>query len=95
MNPTLFDLAPHPRHRWSDPDTSRAAAQSVTPGRTETQIEDAIGRYGPMTADELCQRLPTVYPATLKSALARARVEDSGLRRPSLRGRPQTVWRLS
>jgi hypothetical protein len=91
---TLFDLGPHPRARSGDPQTSLDAARSISPGRTEAQIEQVLARFGPLTADELCQKLPTVYPPSLKSALARARVEDSGLRRPSLRGRSQIVWRL-
>lgn len=101
MNQTaLFDLAPHPRHRHTDPDTSAQAAASVTPGRTEKAILDqfAMCFFG-MTDDELAKALVPMYAPTVKTCRSRlsnaGRLIDSGRRRPSDRGRDQIVWVLN
>jgi hypothetical protein len=51
-----------------------------------------------MTDDEIAARLPTCYPPTVKSARSRLSGQgllvDSGVRRPSVRGRDQIVWKL-
>lgn len=94
---TLFETAPHPRARAADTQTALDAAKSVTPGRTETLILDLFARERcGMTADEVSARLPQCYPPTAVSALSRLSkaglLVDSGVRRPSIRGRSQTVW---
>ena len=103
---TLWDTVPHPRARAVDTQTALDAARSITPGRTERQILDAFHREGyrkprhlrGFTDDELCAWMPTLYPPTVKSARSRLTnqglLEDSGERRPSIRGRDQIVWRL-
>lgn len=92
---TLFDLAPLPRWRSTDPDTSRHAAEGVT-GRTEQLIVAVFDTCNNLSDDELCARLPDLYPPTVKTARSRltkaGRLVDSGMRRPSIRGRDQVVW---
>ena len=105
MQATLFD-APAGKVRHSDPVTSLEAARSITPGRTERLILEAFHREGyrkprhlrGFTDDELCTWMPTLHSPTVKSARSRLSnqglLEDSGERRPSIRGRDQIVWRL-
>lgn len=97
INQSSGDRSPLPRHRVSDPDTSRAAAESVDPKPAETAILAEFDRFGMLNDDELCQQLPEFYPPTIRTArsrLAKAGVlVDSGTRRPSLRGRQMTVWK--
>ena len=108
MQTALFHLSPHPRHRMTDPETAVNAAASITPGRTEQHILDAFAKLGyrkprhqvGFTDDELVRWFAgTIYGPTLKTArrrLARdGRLRDSGLRRPSDRGRDQIVWVLN
>lgn len=102
---SLFDAPAHTRARVSDPQTSLDAARSITPGRTERLILDLFHRephawfMGGMTDDEIAYRLPTCHPPTVKSArsrlAARGFLVDTGVRRPSARGRDQIVWRLA
>lgn len=89
----LFD-APGGRVRHHDPATSVAAARSVKPGALEQRIRTLIASCGPMTADELVERMPDVYPPTAKSAISRAGLRATGTTRPSKRGREQIVWGL-
>ncbi len=90
---TLFDTEPAGRVRHSDPQTSVDAARSVTED-IPALVRDALARYGPMTADELCEKIPRFGPS-VKSAIARAGVVDSGVKRPSRTGRASIVWRLA
>ena len=82
--------------RRSDPPTSRAAAASVNAGAVETLILEAFDQFGALTADELCDVLDGPFPPTVKSALSRLKnagcLKDSGMRRPSNRGRLMVVW---
>ena len=88
--------------RISDPDTATAAAQSITPGRTErlllAMFKSNRFQVG-YTDDELCSEIRGAHPPTLKTARSRLSkaglLEDSGLRRQSNRGRAQIVWRLA
>ena len=92
---TLFDLPPHPRHRRTDPDTSKHAARSVSP-RTEQLIEAIFAGGGRFTDDELADALRDHYKPTVVSARSRLAkrgvLKDSGQRRLSARGREQVVW---
>lgn len=101
--PDLFSVAPerpvedvHGLARTTDPITSRMAARTIT-GRTENEILALFVEHGPMTADEVCERYPK-YPPTIKTALSRLvgheLIEDSGILRPSGRGRASIVWAL-
>ena len=92
--------------RIGDPSTSDAAAASITPGRTERQIIAAFKNHRAMTGEGLCddelarvlQFTHLLHGPTVKSARSRLTkaglLVDSGLRRPSSRGRDQIVWRL-
>lgn len=42
---------------WTEPTTSRDAAQSIDAGTLRAIVLDAIERFGPMTADECAERL--------------------------------------
>lgn len=95
MNQTaLFDLAPHPRHRHTDPDTSRAAAANAE--NVEHLIRAIFQGGGNYTDDELAAALPDHHPPTVKTARSRLSgrglLVDTGMRRPSQRGREMIVW---
>lgn len=101
-NPTLFDMSPHPRHRHTDPDTSRAAARAQQPSALEAEIVRTFQLHRPtigLTDDQLCRLLPDRYAPTVKTArsrLTRAGVlVDTGARQRSNRGRDMCVWRLA
>lgn len=84
--------------RWRDPDTSHAAALSVNAAHVEGMILDVFSGLA-LTDDELCARLPHLHAPTVKTARSRlthrAVLIDTGLRRPSNRGRAQIVWRTA
>lgn len=83
-----------PNWRTTDPDTSRAAGAKQR-GGAEAAILALDWPPEGLTADEVCERLPEHYDATLKSALSRLHPEhlrDSGRREPSRRGALQIVW---
>ncbi len=96
-----------PRARNTDPDTSHQAAASVatdTVTRTQALILEALRAHGPLTDEQLCQRIAQVerkYLAvsgirTRRSELVKAgRVIDTGDRQPMLSGRPAIVWGLA
>lgn len=90
-------LFAQPRARHSDPETSHAAAQAQT-GRAESYILDVFAKHGPLTDDEVCEHLRDWYSPTVKTARSRLTrrglLVDSGERRPSVRSRPQIVWRM-
>ena len=97
--PTLFD-APGAGVRHDDPVTSVVAARSITPGKTERMILEVFlrERY-PLTATEVCERLPDCYGPTVVSALARLHtryelIAATGAEKLSPRGRPETCWKL-
>ena len=90
--------------RIGDPETSDAAAASITPGRTEAavllafEINRNMGGTG-LTDDELMAILPpTAYKPTFVTARSRLSkaglLVDSGKRGVSARGRSQIAWRL-
>lgn len=95
--------------RNTDPDTSHAAAASVTRDtRTETQraLVRLLRRYGPMTDAELAERYylatkgqPACSPSglrTRRSELVRdGFVVDTGKRRTLNSGRKAIVWGLA
>jgi hypothetical protein len=91
---TLFD-APAGRVRHTDPRSSVIAAQKQR-GGAEQAILDVLTVYGPMHADAICAHRPTIYPPTLRSALARLNKNDrivwTGDHADSDRGCPQMVW---
>ncbi len=98
---TLFDSpvvrdTPVGEWRRTDPATSVEAAKRIT-GRTERLVLEVFPERPDWTADELVHRLPTVFPATLKSALSRLAnhllIEPTGTTRLSDRGFAMTVYR--
>lgn len=42
---------------WTEPTTSKDAAQSIDAGTLRAIVIDALERFGPMTADECAERL--------------------------------------
>lgn len=82
--------------RLFDPDTSYKAAQVIGKG-VENAVYSAYCCFD-LTDDELCATRPDFYGPTLKSARSRLAKRgiliDSGLRRPSNRGRDQIVWAM-
>ena len=98
---TLFDESPHPRHRHTDPDTSRSAAAAQHSSALEIeilQVFHADGGRG-LTDDELAAVLRHRYGPTVKTARSRLAshgiVTDTGQRRHSNRGRLMAVWALA
>ncbi len=100
--PGLFDV---PRSRWSDPATSRQAAESVSLKKvTEVQRRILGCLIRPLTDDELVARVQDLSPEQRSSPQSiRSRraelvrlglVVDSGITRPSQYGKAATVWRL-
>ena len=91
--------------RMTDPDTSVAAAASITPGRTEAAILDGfrrqravVARIGGDEADEgytddelVAQMAPEHYSPTVKSA--RSRLSNAGLLVDSGTRRPSSRGR--
>lgn len=96
-----------PRARNTDPRTSHNAAASVatdTVTRTQALILEALQASGPLTDEQLCQRIADVEckPVsvsgirTRRSELVTAgRVIDTGRRQPTLTGRSAIVWSLA
>lgn len=83
--------------RLFDPDTSQAAAASVNSAAAEAAILEQFDLFAYLTDDELCAVLDDAYPPTVKSARSRLTkaglLTDTGLRRPSNRGRQMIVWK--
>lgn len=94
MTPDQLTL---PTARRSDPHTSHQAARSVGDGVWPVVLQ-AFRTWGPMTGDELCDKLPDLYAPTIKSCRSRLRnqgwIEPTAYTRPSARGREQIVWAL-
>lgn len=98
---TLFDSTLNPRHRRTDPDTSRAAAAAQKPAALEAEIVRVFeidGGRG-LTDDELARVLGARYSPTVKTARSRLTkrgvLVDTGQRRLSNRGRLMAVWQLA
>lgn len=95
-HPSLFPTAPAGRVRHTDPETSVAAARRA--GGARTAILEAFRDHGPMTDDQLCDRLPTMYGPTVKTARSRLTGEgflvSTGRTAPSRRRCEQIVWVL-
>ena len=96
-----------PRARNTDPTTSHNAAASVatdTVTRTQALILEALRAHGPLTDEQLCQRIADVERKpvsvsgirTRRSELVTAgRVIDTGRRQPTLTGRSAIVWSVA
>lgn len=98
--PALFETA---HARRTDPETSHAAAASVTDLRTRQQaVLSALWQLGPVTDEVLVEKYPTLWPGLPQSPSGiRTRrselcdlglVEWSGLKRPLASGRAARVW---
>lgn len=101
-HPPLFDV---PRKRWSDPETSRQAAESVSLSKvSDLQRRILAALIRPLTDEQLIARIRELWPdqrvspQSVRSRRAelvrRGLVADSGLRRPTQYGSTATVWRL-
>lgn len=87
-----------PAARRTDPETSHQAAESVPAGAVEARVLAMFRLFQALTDDELADQLPEHHPPTTKSARSRLSkagvLFDSGMRRPSNRGRQMIVWEL-
>lgn len=99
MSPTQLELFNAPKARSTDPETSKAAAESVEAWVQDDALLCKFAKHGPLNDDELAAVCPSWYPPTLKSS--RSRLSKRGLlvptgeKRPSNRGKPMQVWRLA
>lgn len=96
-----------PRARNTDPATSHQAAATITLSTvTDTQrmILDALQAHGPLTDEQLCQRIAEIERKpvsvsgirTRRSELAAdGRVIDTGDRQPTRAGRQAIVWGIA
>lgn len=93
------ETSPIPRHRLTDPETSRIAARRAAGRGVEQAILDVFGQHWELTDDELVRLLPDRNPPTVKSARSRlvrsGHLQNTGRIRTSSRGCPMTVWRLA
>jgi len=100
MTDQQLDLwSPRSHARRRDPETSHAAAESVT--RSAKALMEVIWRslatLGPATFSELADRTglePQQVWKRLSDLRDEERIEPSGLTRPGRSGRRQTVWRV-
>ena len=93
-----------PRARTTDPATSHAAAASVTDGqvnRMKGRILEAYRLHGPMTDEQLCQRVcdAVAEPVSVSGIRTRrselvteGRVYDTDTGRVTMSGRMAIVW---
>jgi hypothetical protein len=101
---TLFDA----RARSTDPETSWAAARSITPDAlraNQSAVLQVLGKYGPMTDEQLadeyarCDWFAPQSPSGLRTRRHELQelglVEDSGERARLRSGRQAIVWRAS
>lgn len=88
-----------PRARRADPPTSRAAAAAQRGGVPRAIVAVLNDVRGGLTDDALCDRLPDLHPATVKTARSRLAksglVVDTGRTARSHRGCDMTIWRLN
>jgi hypothetical protein len=96
-----------PRARNTDPTTSHQAAATITrTAVTDTQrmVLDALQAHGPLTDEQLCQRIAEVErkPVSVSGVRTRrselvtdGRVIDTGDRQPTRAGRQAIVWGLA
>lgn len=82
-----------PLSRSTDPETSRNAAPH-DPKATEAAILRVL--QGPLTAEEIADRLPELRKDSVITAVSRLKnagmVRDTGEKRLSSAGRPRIVW---
>jgi hypothetical protein len=102
---SLFDTAPHPRWRSSDPQTSVDAALSITPDalrENQVAVLNVLRLYGPLTDEGIAAWYgdrPKQSPSGLRTRRHELQelglVEDSGKRARLRSGRQAIVWRAS
>jgi len=96
-----------PRARNTDPTTSHQAAASVatdTLTHTQALILEALRAHGPLTDEQLCQRIAEVERKPVSVSGIRTRrselvtagcVVDTGERRQTATGRQAIVWSVA
>jgi len=96
FNADCREVRPEPPHRGGDTQVEAATRIRKSVGNLERMVLDALQTYGPATNDELVKHtgisLQTICARvwTLRKHLGL--IEDSGLRRPSSKGRAAIVW---
>ncbi len=105
MKETL-PLFPHAHARREDPETSKAAARSLTPqalGKQQALVLGFFEEYGPMADTQLVSAVYragiTASPSGLRSRRAElvaiGKLKDSGRRLLGPSGRLHTIWSLA
>lgn len=96
--PSLFDRIEVAASRRAGPDTSKAAAKSVSVADLEQRVLDALGRHQDgLTTHQLAEYLniPLVSVSPRMAPLRnKGFVVDSGKRHAGDSGRMSIVWRL-
>jgi len=101
MTAQQISLFSEPRHRATDPDTSREAAAKAEPG-AETLERHILERFGisrRLTDEELCSFLPNRKASSVITA--RSRLKNRGLlvasdsKKKNAGGCEMTVWRIT
>lgn len=109
--PTLFDLMVQPVARTSDPETSHAAAASITPATLRASHEaiiELMTLIGYGTDEYICNQYELLrnmhaWPRQSQSGIRTRRHEltnagiiiDSGQRAPTISGRLAIVWEIA
>jgi len=101
------DLFSYPKSHWADPDTSRAAAESISVEKISETQERVLVVYrfhGPLSDEQLEEFFLDYWPDSATSQGIRSRrgelvrkglVVDTGKRSTTRYGRSCVVWRAS
>ena len=101
------DLFSYPSARWSDPSTSRVAAESISLARlneTQERVLGIIQVHGPLTDEELERHYRDCWPNSASPQSIRSRrselarkgfVTKLGRLGETSWGRPCAIWRAS
>lgn len=99
MNQLAIDFNPVRLVRRTDPITSHEAAERVKEFATGhcRLILDALSKFGPMTCDEIAQRvglLPHQVNKRTATLYQAGKAAPTGEERMSMSGRRERVWRI-
>lgn len=95
---SLFDFQYPQSPGYTEPDTSRAAAEAIAPSASllRGKCLAALREFGPMTADEIADRVgitPFSARPRCTELLALGMIVDTGERRRNSSGRSAKTWR--
>ena len=101
------DLFSYPKSHWADPETSRAAAESISLEKitwTQERVLTVFKFHGPLADEKLVELFKDYWPDSATDQGIRSRrgelvrkglVVDTGERSTTRYGRSCVVWRLS